>query len=322
MLRELTLVVIATVVSCAGCTMEMTGNGNGNSNSNGDGGGISMRIEIPAGMMVGPVELTPGEQDVFSDSFTLPIQMSFDTITVDMESTIAGTQITRNAAKGAKVTQAATREVFYRIGPASEADSVCITGVLYGPFMVAIDENAQPMSVDPPSSQLTNQSVQVINSGAFAICVQATPMNNSTLNLDKIAIDVTMGGGGNDNNNDNAGNDNGNDNGDGCGELANFAGTWTGSFTCSYSCGSGFAGDISLTVTQDGESAFYVDDRGGRFDGTVCGNVFSFSNDDGDETETGRMTITGAGTAVKTSSYRGNSPPFCSGDCEDTLIRN
>lgn len=294
--------VVVFGAACSGCTMEMTDNGNGN--------GQSMRIEIPAGMLVGPVELTPGEENQFSDTFTIPMPMAFDSITVDMESTIAGTQITRNGAKRAKTAQAtAMREVIYRIGPASEADTVCQTGVTYGPFMVAIDENAQPMSVDPPNSQLQSESVEVINSGAFAICVQAAPMNNSTLNLDMIAIDVTMGA---DSDSDS----------DDCGDPSDFSGVWMGTFSCTDSCSEGFSDDITLTVTQNGTTASYVDDGGARFEGTVCGNVFSFSNNDPSETETGTMTLTGESTAVKMSTFQENSIPFCTGDCTDNLTRN
>jgi hypothetical protein len=282
-----------------GCKMQVT--------SVGDNGEQSMRLEVPITMLVGTVELTPGEQNEIAQTFNIPVEMQFNSITVDMAATFGSTEFTRdpNATARRLGPPVATREVFYRVGPASEGDNVCQTGTMYGPFMVSVDANAEPMGVDPPSSEIESDDVEVINSGAFAICVIATPMNSSALQVNMLALDVTMGG----------------NNGE-CGEPENLAGTWTGNYLCTYSCGSAFGGDISFTITQDGNEATYFADSDTIYSGTVCGNVFSFSRDNSPgESETGTFTLNADGTGTKESHYEETGFPFCSGDCTDNLTR-
>ncbi len=299
MSRKLGLFLVVTLIHSTGCVMQVT--------SVGENGEQSMRLEIPTSMLVGPLELQPGEQNEISRTFNVPVEMPFNSITVDMQATFGSTEITRDANATARVAgpAVATREVFYRVGPASEGEGVCQTGSIYGPFMVSVDANAEPMGVDPPSSELESDDVEVINSGDFAICVIATPMNSTSLSINMLAVDVTMGGDDSD-----------------CGEPADMTGTWTGNFTCTDSCSPGFSGDIMLTITQDGNEATYIDDSDNVYSGTVCGNVFSFAREDSsDETETGTFTLNADGTATKQSRYEEASFPFCSGDCTDNLMR-
>jgi len=175
--------------------------------------------------------------------------------------------------------------------------TVCESGILYGPFTVS---GGTSLAVEPETAAADAPTLQIINNGSMVLCMTITSNVDAELRIDALAVDLVTGD---------------------CDAPADFSGTWTGTYQCGNSCGAPFDGDVTITVTQDGEDASYVDQSGDTYTGRVCGDAFHFERIDGDEIERGTMTLDGPDAATKRSTWRGTSPPHCSGDCVDVLTR-
>lgn len=184
---------------------------------------------------------------------------------------------------------------YFRIG--EDAATVCADGTLYGPFTIS---HGASLSVDPPTATADGAALEIINTGSMTLCMTITANFDAILSVDGIAMDLEEGQ---------------------CDPPADFSGVWTGTYQCSNFCGDGFGGAIELTVTQSGSQASYTDDGGATFTGRVCGSAFRFERITGEEIERGTLTLTGPGTAVKRSTWRGRTSPYCWGNCVDQLTR-
>lgn len=268
-----------------------------------------MRFNLPLSMVVAPVEVQAGEMTTFRQSFDLVGLMGpLESVTINMTATLESVDLTMldgGMMKTQTAAQGASSVVTYRVGAASEADTVCETGIAYGPFTVSLDANDQPASINPPTSALTSASVEVINTGQFALCVQVMSPRRAMVAVGNLAVDVVMQS----------------ESGD-CASPSNFAGSWRAEYTCTSSCDAeGFGGEFTTTITQEGDQASYNDGEA-TFSGRVCGNVFSFSAEAGfGFTETGTLTLNTDGSASRVSQFRSTDAPICEGDCEDTFTR-
>jgi len=287
------------VVTVGGCPAGQGGNGNGQ----------EMRVNLPLAGVVAPVEVQAGEVTTFRQTFHLPNLMGpLESVSIDMAATlesIAVTMLDDAPPKDSIAAQSAESMVTYRVGTMAEADTVCETGVAYGPFRVALDAQDQPTSVDPPSAALTSTSVEVINSGQFSICVVCTSPRRAMVAVNSLAVDVAMQSASGD-----------------CEPVTDFSGMWRSVYSCTSTCDpNGFGGDFTVTITQQGNRASYTDDDE-TYSGTVCGNVWTFSLQPGPAfTETGTLRLNSDGSASRVSHYRDSAAPFCEGDCEDTFTR-
>lgn len=183
-----------------------------------------------------------------------------------------------------------------RIG--SDPQTVCETGLAYGPFQVS---QGTSLVVTPPTVSADEATLEVINLGSMTLCLTITANVDATLSVDAVAMDITEGR---------------------CGSPGDFAGTWTGTYSCGNSCVEPFGGDEEIVVTQEGTTASYTDDGGETFTGVVCGDRFRFERVGESSTERGTMTLQSDGTAIKRSTWRGHEPPYCGGDCVDYLTRS
>lgn len=182
-----------------------------------------------------------------------------------------------------------------RVG--SNPETVCESGILYGPFTVS---HGTALVVDPPTATADAATLEVINLGLMTICLTVTANIDATLSVDAVAMDIAEGR---------------------CDSPTNFSGTWNGTWGCRNNCGVDDGGDITMVVTQDGTDASYTDQGGATYTGVVCGNMFRFEYVGEDYRERGTLTLTGANTAVKRSTWRSHTPPYCGGDCTDNLVR-
>jgi hypothetical protein len=183
----------------------------------------------------------------------------------------------------------------------ASADTVCQDGLPYGPFLIAGSVSAP--TVSPPYVAAEPSSVNIVNAGTFAMCFQIVSGTDASIHVGDSSVDATQ-----------------------CGQPpANISGAWRGTYTCN---NHGFPSDINqpitLTITQDGNRAHYVDDGGSTYDGTVCGNVFRFSRTfpTDYEMERGRFVLNMNGSATKTSTWVSKSSPDTGwGTCTDHLRR-
>jgi len=193
-----------------------------------------------------------------------------------------------------------------RVARFEDSGTVCSTGELYGPYDIELDDDFSASSVSPPASSATQQTLDIINTGGYSICIQVTPVIDATANLDFVEVDI------------------GN-----CNEPpANIAGSWSGPYSCtsdlSSSCDD--AGNVQLAIVQDSEDpskASYTDDGGASYEGRVCGNRFSYQGGEPSVyDESGTFILNSDGSASKNSSYQDIGPsPVCSAKCTDSLTR-
>jgi hypothetical protein len=192
-----------------------------------------------------------------------------------------------------------TMNMYIRIG--ASASTVCQDGLRYGPFLIAGDSSAP--TANPPSATAEPSSVNIIDSGSFAMCIQVVSDTDASIHVGDTTADATQ-----------------------CNQPPeNLSGTWTGTYTC-LNQGSPDEIDlpITLTITQDGYRAQYIDDGGDAYEGTVCGSVFKFNRTSPLDfsTESGKFVLNTDGSGTKTSTWRSVSSPNTNwGTCTDNLHR-
>jgi len=193
-------------------------------------------------------------------------------------------------------------QLYLRVGTAEQIDTVCEVGELYGPFSITLADNFQPESVSPAEANATQQTLDVINTGSYSICVQIMPSITAIADLNSLIVDMES-----------------------CREPpADIAGTWTGSYMCEGTCPE--SGTVTLDIVQNANDptiATYTDDGNAAYEGRVCGNRFSFTGGLTDSyDESGTFVLNADGSASKTSTYIDiGTTSICSGTCTDILER-
>jgi hypothetical protein len=178
--------------------------------------------------------------------------------------------------------------MFVRVGPTSDA-TICDTGDLYGPYVVANGavQGDQSAAASQPTLRLSNL-------GDLSVCMIITSPVNADLDIEADTLYWQA---------------------EECNTTpAPIEGVWEGSYSCTSSCVPE-AGLVSLTIQQDGNSATYSDGSA-NYEGTVCGNEFKFSGAGPGYTESGTFILNSDGSASKTSHYQ-NTGDSCSGNCSD-----
>ncbi|MBU0730791.1 MAG: hypothetical protein KKE17_11000 [Proteobacteria bacterium] len=269
-------------------------------------------ISVPLSAHIDNVQITAGQQTDISFLYTLPAgAKNYDTITVNLQDTInAGNVVTAGLSNPllkkilALLTPSANASsmayLTARIGSSSDLAIVCNDGAAYGPFVISVDDSNDPVSVEPATVTANPSTVQLINAGAFTICLQITSPVSGSLSASDLKV-----------------------NREGCTqEPADFNGTWSGTYTCTNTgCPDDIDVPITLTVNQTGSSANYTAEIGASYSGTVCGNTFKFDGGlDGYFTESGTLVLNSDGTATKHATWSDVSQ-ICSGTCVDQLSR-
>lgn len=194
-------------------------------------------------------------------------------------------------------------QLFIRMAHAEQEATVCTEGDLYGPFDISLADNFQPESITPATAEATQQTLDIINTGSYSICVQILPVITAIADLNSLEVDFGS-----------------------CTEPpADIQGLWTGTYECVGVCPE--AGAITLEITQnqnDPSIASYIDDDGASYEGRVCGNRFSHRGGvTGSYDESGAFILNDVNSATKTSTYLSVDTGgfICSGTCTDVLVR-
>ncbi|MCU7843743.1 MAG: hypothetical protein KZQ93_07865 [Candidatus Thiodiazotropha sp. (ex Monitilora ramsayi)] len=285
---------------------------------NGGGGGGSIGISSTGVVTVNTGAV--GKNIVLNDGVPKQIikQLNFtvgnfggpyEGLTVDLSAHIPWVTVTpagpraapaSNTASKLLTTPSATMDIY--LAREEDVDTVCTTGIHYGPFEIFTDDtDSQVGDVQPASITATEATVDIINAGSLVICMIVTPVIDATVDLDSVSFDL-----------------------DECTTPpADIAGSWQGTYFCTGTCPE--SGNVSLTVTQDPANmsrASYTDDSGASYQGSVCGNKFSYTGGvPGNYDESGTFILDSPGSASKTSTFRDISG-FCSGTCTDVLTKN
>jgi len=78
------------------------------------------------------------------------------------------------------------------IASADAVDTVCESGEKYGPFNVALDVNNQPVSVDPSSVTLSQNTIDLINGGEFSLCIEVTSPIDGTVTIAALSFSLGL----------------------------------------------------------------------------------------------------------------------------------
>ena len=76
------------------------------------------------------------------------------------------------------------------IGPLADLETVCDTGEEYGPYDVTLDEDMVPVSVDPAFITLTETTLDLINEGEFAFCLQVVSPADGTVQIGSLTFNL------------------------------------------------------------------------------------------------------------------------------------
>lgn len=269
-----------------------------------------MRFAIPSDVATITVQAgVPFQQTHRVDIMELATFLHVAEGTIDVEETMASLVV---VPAGGQKLDGSVIEADVRIAPGEMEGSVCSAGVGPGPVQVGLDGAGQPRGeVEPTTLEADEEIVDHVNAGDFSLCTTVSSPISATLTLEYLVVDYTL-----DQVCDRA--------------PADIAGEWVGTYECENFCAGepqdAEGGAITLWITQDDRVASYTDDEA-DYEGTVCGDTFSYSGgvvpqpDIGIDgyTESGQFVVSADGaTATKTSNWRAG---LCHGRCSDVLSR-
>ncbi len=152
---------------------------------------IPVPVPPPAGATQFDVQAdTPAQKSGAINFADIGIDIGRGSFEVDLDA-ITITRSNTGGSKGTVAQQGTTTLVLSgAIGSGSQVDTVCADGDMYGPFMVTLDENDVPISVSPSTIDLTQNTIDNLNSGMVSVCLEVElPFDGSvqistfTLNL-------------------------------------------------------------------------------------------------------------------------------------------
>ena len=80
--------------------------------------------------------------------------------------------------------------VTVQIAQADQIDTVCDVGEQYGPFTVVLDENYVPVSIDPSTVTLSQNTIDLINLGQFSICLRVESPVDGTVTIQNLVFNL------------------------------------------------------------------------------------------------------------------------------------
>jgi hypothetical protein len=196
--------------------------------------------------------------------------------------------------------------VWMRIAEGDKADSVCQTGECFGNFEITSNQSGTLYGANPRKALASPKAIKLLNSSNFALClgVKAPVAGAVTASFLPVrdCFEPTP-----------------------CSKPPiNIAGYWKSNYRCDDSCeGLQKQDSLRVFISQDPKDltkASYVDNEGGSYKGTVCGNEFTFVGGGEDWSESGSFTFKDADSATKTSNYS-NHKTCCVGRCSDSLVK-
>lgn len=97
------------------------------------------------------------------------------------------------AGKGSvNLQESGTLEITVWIASGDEVDTVCETGEQYGPFDVTLDENNVPISVAPSEVTLSQNTLDLLNSGSFSLCIEVISPVDGTVTISSLTFNFRL----------------------------------------------------------------------------------------------------------------------------------
>ena len=161
-------------------------------------GGCPQRIRIPVEFSLegglGTFEVQAGVPKSNHGPYNYTgqrINVGSGSVTIDLDD-ITVTPADGGGGKGTVNLQGGTLTVTAWIAPADEVDTVCETGEEHGPFSVELDENNQPVSIDPSSVPLSENTLDLINGGTFSLCIEVVSPIDGTVTIDALSFSLGL----------------------------------------------------------------------------------------------------------------------------------
>ena len=177
---------------------------------------------------------------------------------------------------------------------------VCSSPHSLGPYSVT-GSVGSALTSDTSSVPLTQPIEDIVNAGAFDMCVVTTPPVDAYLTVASIAVDFE----------------------DCAKPTVNIVGTWEGTYQCN-DTGDGTSEwlPISLVITKNKDGSYHYEDGVAAYDGNLCGNKFKHKGGlPGSYTESGTFVFTSSTEATKSSTWFSATEPGVYGTCKDKLTK-
>lgn len=121
-----------------------------------------------------------------------PFTIGRGTLTLDKDAITVTPAPTGGGKGGVNLQAGGSLIVTAWIASVDQLDVVCTDGEQYGPFTVELDENYVPVSVDPSSVTLTQNTIDLINVGEFSLCIEVESPIDGTVNIDTLNFRVGL----------------------------------------------------------------------------------------------------------------------------------
>ena len=152
-------------------------------------------VAFDLGSGLGEFEVQAGQpaRKTGTGAFELPdITLGRGTVELDPD-VITVTPADSGGAKGTvNLQQTSILEVTVWIASTDEVETVCETGEQYGPYEVTLDENYVPISIDPPTVTLTQNTLDLLNAGEFSLCIQVVSPVDGTVTIESLTFNLGL----------------------------------------------------------------------------------------------------------------------------------
>lgn len=109
-------------------------------------------------------------------------------------SSITFTPADQSDQTGGKITPqqqtANTIEITISLAGSNQQDTVCEEGQMFGPFLITLDEDLQPVSVTPSSVVLTDDTIALLNTGSVTLCVDILSTISGTIRINNFIFNL------------------------------------------------------------------------------------------------------------------------------------
>jgi len=150
---------------------------------------LQTSVDMPLGDALGAFEVTADEpaEKSGTTSFDAPLTVGSGSITVDPS---AITVTPSGALKELIQAQQEGSELVITvwIDSVENLESVCGGGEQYGPFTVTLDDNFVPQSVEPARVNLTQNTLDLLNSGEFSLCIRVVSPVTGQVRIEALAL--------------------------------------------------------------------------------------------------------------------------------------
>jgi len=154
---------------------------------------IPVNVPLSGGLAAYDVQADePAKSSGTANFDTGGISVGRGTIELD-PSVITVTPANGTGSKGGVAFQeTSTLEITVWVASVDLADTVCEAGEQYGPFSVTLDENFVPIAITPGSVTLSQNTIDLLNAGEFALCIEVISPIDGTVTIGSMTLNLGL----------------------------------------------------------------------------------------------------------------------------------